>query len=158
MRAGSIQYIRKVFSPLDFFHILLHYSLVLKLFHSFFPPLSIYTQYPIMTKQKQVLDIHKYSEPLLSTLLKHLWQRLQPRVFLAHTCFCIYLLCRSSQALPGWMGSVAAHVRIGFKYVLWLGHSRAFRDLSRNHSCVVLAVCLRSLSCWKVHLCPSLRS
>ena len=41
---------------------------------------------------------------------------------------------------------------------LWLGHSRTFRDLSRSHSCVVLAVCLGSLSCSKVNLCPSLRS
>jgi hypothetical protein len=39
---------------------------------------------------------------------------------------------------------------IGFKSALWLGHSRTFRDLSRSQSCVVLAVCLWSLSCWKV--------
>ena len=47
---------------------------------------------------------------------------------------------------------------IGFKSGLWLGHSRTFRDLSQSHSCVVLAVCLGSLSCWKVNLHPSLRS
>ena len=47
---------------------------------------------------------------------------------------------------------------IGFKSGLLLGHSRTFRDLSRSHSCMVLAVCLAMLSCWKVDLCPSLRS
>jgi hypothetical protein len=86
----------------------------------------MYTQYPIMTKQKQVFrnvckctkkqteisHLHKYSDPLLSTLLKHLWQRIQPRVFLGFDATrldnCIWevspiLLCKSSQALsPGW--------------------------------------------------------
>ena len=42
---------------------------------------------------------------------------------------------------------------IGFKPRLWLSHSRTFRNLSRSHSCFVLAaVCLGSLSCWKVNL------
>ena len=39
-----IQCVLKVFRPLDFFHILLLYSLILKLIKSFFPS-SIYTQY-----------------------------------------------------------------------------------------------------------------
>jgi hypothetical protein len=30
--------------------------------------------------------------------------------------------------------------------------------LSQSHSCIVLAVCLGLLSCWKVNLHPSLRS
>ena len=47
---------------------------------------------------------------------------------------------------------------IGFKSGFWLGHSRTFRDLSQSHSCIILAVCLGSLSCWKVNLHPSLRS
>ena len=29
----------------------------------------------------EISHLHKYSDPLLSTLLKHLWQRLQPQVF-----------------------------------------------------------------------------
>ena len=41
---------------------------------------------------------------------------------------------------------------IRFKSGLWLDHSRTFRDLSRSPSCVVLAVCLGLLSCWKVNL------
>ena len=50
----------------------------------------------------------KYSDPLLSTFSKHLWQRLQHRVFLGRTLqtwhTCIWgvspiLLCRSSQTL-----------------------------------------------------------
>ena len=35
---------------------------------------------------------------------------------------------------------------IGFKSGLWLGHSRTFKDLSRSHSCVVLAVYLGCFS------------
>ena len=42
----------------------------------------------------------------------------------------------------------------GFKSGLWLGHSRTFKDLSRSQSCVVLAVFLGSLSCWKLNLRP----
>ena len=37
--------------------------------------------------------------------------------------------------------------RCSFRSGLWPGHSRTFRD-----SCVVLAVCLGLLSCWKVNL------
>ena len=116
----------------------------------------------------EISHLHKYSDPLLSTLLKGLWQRLQPLVFLGmtpqawHTCVwgvSHILLCRSSQALSGWMWSVASQLfsglqrcLIGFKSWLWLGHSRTFRDLARSHSCIVLAVGLGSLSCWKVNL------
>ena len=111
--------------------------------------------------------------PLLSTLLKHLWQWLQPQVFLGMMLqswpTCIWgvspiLLCRSSQALSGWECRCTAIFRslqrclIEFKSGLWLGHSRTFRDLSRSHSCVVLSVYSGSLSCWTVNLRPSLRS
>ena len=101
----------------------------------------------------------------LSTLLKHLWQWLQPWVFSGmtqHTCIwgvSPILLCRSFQALSGWIGSVAAQLCSCLSRVVSSGSSSGtFRDLSRNHSCVVLAVCLGSLSCWKVNLRPSLRS
>ena len=47
---------------------------------------------------------------------------------------------------------------IGVKSGLWLSHSRTFAKLSLSHSCVLLAVCLGSLFCWKVNLRPSLRS
>jgi len=46
---------------------------------------------------------------------------------------------------------------IGFRSGLWLGQSRMVTELFRSHS-VILAVCLGSLSCWKVNLWPSLRS
>ena len=39
--------------------------------------------------KKYMLHLHKYSDPLLSTLLKHLWQRLQPRYFLGMTLQCL---------------------------------------------------------------------
>ena len=86
-----------------------------------------------------------------------------------HTCMwggSPFLLCRSSQALSDWMGSVAAQqffkslqrCSIGFKSRLWLGHSRTLRDVSRSHSCIVLAVCLGLLSCFKVNLSPQRNS
>ena len=40
---------QKVFRPLDFFPILLRYSLILKCIHYFFPS-SIYIQFPKMTQ------------------------------------------------------------------------------------------------------------
>ncbi len=41
---------------------------------------------------------------------------------------------------------------IGSKSQLWLDHSRAFIESSLSHSCIVLAVCVGWLSCWKVKL------
>ncbi|XP_051951468.1 dihydroxyacetone phosphate acyltransferase isoform X2 [Xyrauchen texanus] len=61
----------------------------------------------------------------------------------------------------GWGASVHSHFQISpemFKSGLWLGHSRTFTELSCSHSFVILTVCLGSLSCWKMNLCPSLRS
>jgi hypothetical protein len=121
----------------------------------------------------ETLYLHKYSDPLLCTLLKHIWQWLQPQAILGmttqarHNCIWVaspILLCRSSQTMSGWECCCTAIFRslqrcsIRFKSGLWLGHSMTFRDLSWSHSCVFLAVCLGSLSCWKVNLHPSLRS
>jgi hypothetical protein len=110
---------RKYSDPLTFFT----FGYVTALFRNglnHFPPSSIYTQYPIMTKLEmfwgntEILHLHKYSDPLLSILLKCLWQRLQPEVFLDitlqtwHTCIwgvSSILLCISSQGLSAWMGS-----------------------------------------------------
>ena len=39
----------------------------------------------VLNIKTEILHLRKYSDPLLSTLLKHLWQRLQPRVFLGMT-------------------------------------------------------------------------
>ena len=101
-----------------------------------------------------------YSDPLLSALLKHLWQRLQPRVFLGMTLqawlTCIWgvspiLLCRSSQVGLDGERRCAAIFRslqrclIGFKSGLWLGRSRTFRDFSQSHCCVVFG-CVRRVA------------
>ena len=40
---------------------------------------------------------------------------------------------------------------MGIKSGLSLGHARTVRDLSRNYSSIVLAVCIGSLSSWKVN-------
>jgi hypothetical protein len=127
-----------------------------------------------MKIHKKLSHLYYYSDPLLSTLLKWLWQRIEPRVLLGMMLQACHtriwevspiLLCRSSQILSGWIRSVAgqllSHLSRGVRSVsstgLWLGHSRIFRDLSRSHSCVVLAVCLGLLSCWKLSHCLSLR-
>ena len=47
---------------------------------------------------------------------------------------------------------------IGLRWGLWLGHSKKCKCFPLNHSTVTLAVCLGSLSCWKVNLRPSLKS
>ena len=82
-----------------------------------------------------------------------------------HTCIwgvSPILLCRSSQPLSGWMWSVTAQLFSGLSSDVrsswspgsgWA--SRDLRDLSRSHSCVVLAVCLGSFSFWKVNLRPT---
>ena len=73
--------------------------------------------FSLIPKWIQYKKVHKYSQPLLNTLLKLLWQQLQPQVFLSmilqawHTYFGAVspiLLCRTSQAPSGWMGSVGA--------------------------------------------------
>ncbi len=73
--------------------------------------------------------------------------------------------CRSSPVLSGWMVNFGGQpflglqrCSIGFKSGLWLGHSRTVTELLWSHSFVILAVCLGSLSCWKVNLRASLRS
>ncbi|CDQ68550.1 unnamed protein product [Oncorhynchus mykiss] len=43
---------------------------------------------------------------------------------------------------------------IGFRSGDWLGHSRTLRCFLRSHSLVALAVCFRSLSCWKTQPQP----
>ena len=122
----------------------------------------------------EISHLHKYSDPLLSTLLKHLWQRLQTQVFgmtlqAWHTCvwgISLIVLCRSSQALSGWMGSVAAQLFSGLSRDVWLGSSPGSgwdtqghsQTCPESHSCVVLAMCLGFLSWWKMNLHPSLRS
>jgi hypothetical protein len=81
-------------------------------------------------------------DPLLSTFSTLLFLGMILQAW--HTC--IWSL---SQALSGRVGSVTAQLfsglqrcSIGFESGLWLGCWMTFGDLSRNHSCVDLAVCL----------------
>ena len=63
----------------------------------------------------------------------------------------------------GWGALLHSYFQVSPEMLDWVqvralaGPSRTFRDLSRSHSCVILAVCLGLLSCWKVNLRPSLR-
>ena len=74
------------------------------------------------------------------------------------------LLCRSSQALSGRIGSATAQLFSGLSRDVRLGSSPGSGWATQGHSetCLeatpVFSVCLGSLSCWKVNLCPSLRS
>ncbi len=78
--------------------------------------------------------------------------------------------CRSSPVLSGWMVNVGGQPFLGLSRDAQLGLSQgsgwAIQEQSLlwnsqllwSHSFVILAVCLGSLSCWKVNLRPSLRS
>ena len=107
-----------------------------------------------MTKQKQVfrhfckflknrkLKYHNL-DPLLSTLLKHLRERLQPWVYLGMTlqAWHTYIwgvshifLCRSSQSLSGWMGSIAAQLFSGLSTDVRSGSSPDFGWATQGQS------------------------
>lgn len=76
----------------------------------------------------------------------------------SHCVLCLV----TSQAPSSWMGSAGTRYRslqrylLGFKSVLLLGHLKTKQ--SQSQSFLILAVCLGSLSCWKINLYPSLRS
>ncbi len=93
--------------------------------------------------------LHKYSQPSLNTLLKHLLHQLQPQVFLLISIWQLsaILLPTSSPLKLCQVGWGQMHIfrflqkyLIGFKLRLWLGHSRTFTELSISHSCCVLRV------------------
>ena len=82
-----------------------------------------------------------------------------------HIYICTFFLANSSSLvwLDGeclWTAIFKSCQRfsIGFRSGLWLGHSNTWICFDLNHSIVALAVCLGSLSCWKVKLRPSLKS
>ncbi len=84
-----------------------------------------------------------------------------------HICICFFLtvfsLDHSKLCQVGcdhrWTASYRFLQRcmIASKFQLWLGHSRTFIESSLSPSCIVLAVCVGLLSCWKVNFQPSLR-
>ena len=89
---------------------------------------------------------------------KTFWERSYKLCTLVSGHFCPFLLaypCKLSQV--GWGASVHNHFQLFPQMVNWiqvwaLGHSRTCTDF------VLLAVCLRSLSCWEVNFSHSLRS
>jgi hypothetical protein len=86
--------------------------------------------------------LHNYSDPLLSTSLKHLWQQWQPRVLgvMLQTCHTfiwgvsLILLCRYSQALSGWIGSIATQLILGLSRDVRSGSSPGSGWAIRGHS------------------------
>ena len=93
----------------------------------------------------------------------HLWQQLQPHLSLGSSGHSSLQHLSSSIRLDGKRRCTAIfrslqRCSIGLKSVLWLGHSRTFTELSWSHTFDILAVCLGSLSCWKMNRRPSLRS
>ena len=86
----------------------------------------------------------------------HLWQRLQPPVFLGMSLqawnTCIWgvspiLLCRSSQALSGWMGSIAAQLFSGLSRDVRSGSSPGCGWVTQGHSETFPKPLLRCLGC-----------
>ncbi len=158
-----VQCIWKVFTVLHIFHILLCYSLISK-------------QYPIITMWKKCFflsfqiciyikkAVHKYSQPLINTLLKHLWHQLQPQILgmmrkaliIIIRQFSSILLLISSSLKLCQVGLGQMHIlRFLQKYWLaqlrlWLGHTRIFTDLSMSYFCcmfraIVLSEVLNAL-------------
>ena len=71
--------------------------------------------------------------------------------------------CSSSFKLDGfrWYTAIFKSFHwfsIGLRSGLWLVHFKTFKCFPLNHLSDALAVCLGSLSCWKVNLRPSLKS
>jgi len=114
-----------------------------------------------------------YSQRLLNTLLKHLWQQLQPPLWvwcykLGNYFWAVFPHC----SLQNLSGSIRLdeerrytaifrslqRCSIRFNSGLWLSHSRTFTELSWSHCFVILAVCFGSLSCWKMNLRTGQRS
>jgi hypothetical protein len=121
----------------------------------------------------EICNLHKYLDPLLSTLLKHLWQRLKHWVFLGMTLEawynCIWrvspiLLCRSSQALSGWDGEHCCTASpLGAFWQTPSGLSCAFywevaSVWPLNHKGLIGGVLQRWLSFWKVLPSPQRNS
>ena len=107
----------------------------------YFP--SIYTQYPIMTKEKHYLFFYISVKYHISIRIQTLYsvvflKRLQPWVFLGMTLQAWYdppnLLCRSSQTLSGWMGSVAAQLFSGLSRDVRSGSSPGSGWATQGHS------------------------
>ena len=97
----------------------------------------------LQTQNGPLFPLKKYSDPLLSTLLKQLWQWLQPQIFLGmtlqawHTCICgvsPILLRRSSQPLSGWMRSIAAQLFSGLSRDVWSGSCPGSGRATQGHS------------------------
>ncbi len=104
--------------------------------------------------------------------MKQLWQQIQPWVFWGITQQALYTWIGGFSAKfsaffanPLKLGQVRCRLSVDSNFQvspemlnrvqvgLWLGLSMAFTDLS-----LLLAMCLGSLSCWKVNPQPSLRS
>ena len=151
------------------FSTFLRYSLILNWISRFLSS-SIYTQYPIITKKKQVLgfflqlhkkyQIDKYSAPLAAITALSLGYDAtsSAHLYLGSFSYSSLQILSSSVRLDGEHRCTAffrslQKCSIGFMSGVWLGHSRTFRALSRSHSCVALAVCLGLLSCWKGNIC-----
>lgn len=74
LNKGIYSAFRKCSDPFYFHFVYLSCSLILQLFQFFFFSL-IYTYYPLIENEIRILEM---SDPLLCTLLKHLWQQLHP--------------------------------------------------------------------------------
>ena len=112
---------------------------------------QIMVEYDIQMKIILISHLHKYSDKYYVKT---------PRYKLGTPVFGEFLPFFYADPMKLWMGSVGAQLfsSLSRDVQVWLGHSRTFTDLSRSHPCIGLAVCFRSLSCWKLNLHPTLRS
>lgn len=157
----NIQCIRKVFTTSLVTHFVTLQPYSKNKWNSFFTS-KLCTQCSIITRWKtknMTWMSCKYSQPLFSTLLKHLWQQLQSQVFFSMKLqastpifekFLPFFLQNrsSSNRLECRFTFKSLHsLSIGLKSGLWLGHSPKATPL-------LCRLCLGLLSCWKMNLLP----
>ena len=145
----DMQCIQKIFRPLHLFHILLCCSLMLKLIQYFFPLINLHSISHNDKAKTGFLTFLQFKKKV-KTKISHWhklysvrWQRLQPQVFLGMMLHALHtwiwglsaiLLCRSSQALSGRMGTVGGQPFLGLSRDVQLGSNQGSGWATQGHS------------------------
>ena len=121
----------------------------------------------LQIKKRRKVWLAKVFSPPESILLLHwqlqvFWGKSLPDLHIQRQKVLPILPCKTAQAESDWMESVCeqqfSNLARDSQLHLGLDFDWAVLCFDLNHSIVALAVCLGSLSCWKVNLRPSLKS
>ncbi len=124
----------------------------------------IYHSFANLLKRKHWKnDIAQVFIPLTQKLVEALWQQLQPQVFLGmmqqalHICIFFFFLSFFSLDHLRLAGDYHWTAIYRFLQRCLIGSKSQLIESSLSRSCIVLAVCVGWLSCWKVNFQSSLR-